>query len=743
MSETSAVANAPLTGSCLLYGDVNLNIIDGSAIWLTSMARVLSACFEEVHVLLKAPVITSRLVDDLIGIDNIRLHIPSEREGELGPRRAAQRIADMVAAKEPRAVIARGRRICAHLANSERCRGILWAYMTDVPHVLDAVDDRTRAEIDRICAAACRLFAQTEDARAFLESQFPSAAGKTLLLPPMIPASELAALGPGANGGRRSDEGATRAVLSLGYAGKFARSWMTEEMCALPMTDGLEGRVTLELVGDKFQDDPRDPQWAERMRKAVESPGVHWHGGLGRLESMSLILGCDLALSFRTTDMDGVHELSTKVLEYCAVGVPPVVNKNRQHVDLFGEDYPFFVVDGDYVAAVRRALDHPEELAAVRERLPLIAERFSITGAQERVREAFARALLERVDAPPASGEALRVLLASHDFKFCGELIDGLTAARGIDLKIDKWTALAVHDEAQSRRLLEWADVIICEWCGPNAVWYSQHKRAEQRLLVRLHRFELDAPWMPDIDVERVDTLICVSQYFVDRVSAAIPQIAERIRFIPNMIDCADLARPKTEGAEFRLAIIGVSPIHKRLDRALDLIAELVRLDPRYVLHIKGRYPSEYPWLWRDVDYHEYFSDCYHRILTDPAIRDNVSLDYFSPDAANWLRGIGWVLSPSTEESFHLAPMEGMASGALPVIWERPGAADIFGREWLVADCAAEIARSVHRLVLDEDERRGRIRRARSAASRYDRERVIGMWLSLIFGGDRESARRD
>ena len=54
------------------------------------------------------------------------------------------------------------------------------------------------------------------------------------------------------------------------------------------------------------------------------------------------------------------------------------------------------------------------------------------------------------------------------------------------------WEALSVHDVSTSESMAAWADVVICEWAGPNAVWYSRNKRPGQRLIVRLHRFELD-----------------------------------------------------------------------------------------------------------------------------------------------------------------------------------------------------------------------------------------------------------
>ena len=47
----------------IVYGDVNLNILDGSAIWVQSMSEALSRAGVDVRVLLKAPVETGRLVD--------------------------------------------------------------------------------------------------------------------------------------------------------------------------------------------------------------------------------------------------------------------------------------------------------------------------------------------------------------------------------------------------------------------------------------------------------------------------------------------------------------------------------------------------------------------------------------------------------------------------------------------------------------------------------------------------------
>ena len=42
----------------------------------------------------------------------------------------------------------------------------------------------------------------------------------------------------------------------------------------------------------------------------------------------------------------------------------------------------------------------------------------------------------------------------------------------------------------------------MCEWAGPNAVWYARHKRPGQRLVVRLHMFELRGGWLSALETD-------------------------------------------------------------------------------------------------------------------------------------------------------------------------------------------------------------------------------------------------
>jgi glycosyltransferase involved in cell wall biosynthesis len=131
--------------------------------------------------------------------------------------------------------------------------------------------------------------------------------------------------------------------------------------------------------------------------------------------------------------------------------------------------------------------------------------------------------------------------------------------------------------------------------------------------------------------------------------------------------------------------MMGVTPRRKRLDLALDLVERLRAADPRFSLHVKSQFSWELPWAWRDQEERAATEQVLRRVRSTPALADGVVFDAYGPDVGAWLRKIGWVLSLSDDESFHLAPAEGMASGAVPLIRPWPGAETIYDRRWIVA----------------------------------------------------------
>ncbi len=487
----------------LVYGDVDLNLIDGSAIWAQAMVQALHEAGVEVTFVLKAPVRTDRLVEPLDRLDGVTVRRrPEEATASLTVEEAAQLLTELDAAEPYDLVVVRGRRLAVRLTGTPLA-GRLWTYLTDVPQNVAELAESTgvRGELAAVAKASRFLLCQTEELRCFLEGVLHKAAGKCVLFPPVV------ALPAGLEPPAEHVPGRT---LKLVYTGKFAPRWNTYEMTALPRRLAARHVDTeLHMIGDKIHHDRRDPGFSRRMRVSLEStPGLIWHGGHPRAEAMRLAAGCDVGLSWRHPDLDASLELSTKVLEMGALGLPVVLNRTPMHENLLGADYPLFanteqqVVDvlaeaadpATYVRARERCLSAASELhpgGGGRSAAPLPAPGVP---ARTRGRGAYAdrggRARPEVLH-PPARPPAL----AAH--------------RRGAGRPL----ARARHPRPGGQpELAEWADVIVCEWCGPNAVWYSEwlkrNGRPDQRLVVRLHRFELYGAWPGRLDIDAIDQVV-------------------------------------------------------------------------------------------------------------------------------------------------------------------------------------------------------------------------------------------
>lgn len=715
----------------IVYGDVNLNILDGSAIWVQSMTEALSRCGVYVRVLLKAPIETPRLVDPLRALPRVRVVDPFSESLTVGRQplpvpEAVRLLEELHSQQAADLVVVRGLRLVTAAAASSLA-GRLWTYLTDIPQSPLEMLPETREQLESIASASRFMLCQTEELRDLLESMVPAACGRSVLWSPVVPEPDFALPA-------RTPLADRDAPVRLVYTGKFAPLWNTLPMTALPALLAERGiSAELHMVGDKIHDVPDDPGWSDRMREALEtSPGVIWHGGMPRQEAMQLTASADLGLSWRDPQMDASLELSTKVLEFGALGVPALLNRTPMHEHLLGPDYPFYVSDeGDIVAAVALALTDPGAYEGAVATMAAGAAPFGMQASTDRLAELLARAFPPESPVLAGRTRPLRVCVASHDLKFFTRLLDHLSAVPDIDVRLDAWSSLSTHDEQASREMVRWADVVICEWAGPNLVWYSRHKRDGQRLVVRLHRFELDAGWLKDVRSDAVDQIVCVSPFYAQLTAERTNWPTDRIVVIPNWVDIAQFARPKLPGVEFTLGMIGISPMRKRPDLGIEVLSLLRRRDRRFRLAVKSKLPWDYWWIWRKPEERADTEALFQRIHDDPTVRGAVSFDGFGGDVPAWLRRVGWVLSTSDDESFHLAPAEGMASGAVPALLPWPGADTIYDTRWIHADTAT-MAAAIHDTVASGRWTQTAADAQRQVAASFPLDAVCEQWVRVL-----------
>jgi len=413
-----------------LCADLDLGVIDGATIWLQSLALTL-AKRNRVTVLARAPITRDLLTRPLIDEPRIRLVVP---------RRALSPSELLDAAAGHDVVIIRGAAMCQLAARRDELRGRMWAYLTDVPQRVAEMTGPGRARLSVIAAASRHVLCQTEPLRAHLEAYVPGVAGKAILLPPMIPdAPPARAAAPAPLDGR---------PLRLGYAGKLSPHWYTAEMVEATRMLRVSGHaVELHVVGDKLLG---PAAWAARMERALTTTeGVTWHRGRPRDEALRVLAGLDLALATRAPELDDTLELSTKILEYGAIGLPILLNHTPMNALLLGDDYPLF--GGKLQASILHARD-PElrREAAARAEAASHAFRFDAVGArlQPWIDAAAAGAPVALdVARPKLPGSAFRLGLL--DLAALPRALDRLARLRAGDPRYRlhvRATPAAVHD---------------------------------------------------------------------------------------------------------------------------------------------------------------------------------------------------------------------------------------------------------------------------------------------------------
>lgn len=709
-----------------LYGDVNLNIIDGSAIWVQSLCETLHAGERtRTTLVLKAPEQRPLITGALRRLERLELVDPADlRRSPAAPLRPAQALDAIERLDRERrfdAVLLRGYALAQEAARRDGIRGRLWTYLTDIPQSVAALGDADVERLTEIAGASRRLLCQTEDLRAFLEAVVPPAGPKLALLPPMIPPHDVQA----------REAPPLRRFL---YAGKFAPLWGFAEMCdAFAEVRAAHPGADLVVVGDKIHEPPDDPGFRPEVeRRLRDTPGLVWRGGLARAEVAGLLREGGVALSYRDPAMNESLELSTKILEYGAAGLAVILNRTPMHERLLGPDYPLFVEGrADLAAAMRAALEDPERRARAADACRIASAAFTSPRVYELIRPALERLAPRSDDASVPSAERLRVTVAGHDLKFFDEVRGHFDAFRSVEIREDRWPGHEIHDESLSRSMLIWADVVVCEWCLGNAVWYSTRRGAGQRLVVRVHRAEMETHFPSLIEIDQVDAMVFVSPRFLERAVERFGWPRRKLRVIPNSVDCSSLDRPKLAGAGHTLGMLGFVPKRKRLDRALDILEHLRAEDPRYRLSVKGRFPWELDWVWRLEHERAYFEAQLARIHRSPLLREAVSFEGHGPDVSSWFRSLGHVVSTSDDESFHVAVAEGMASRAVPAVLAWDGAAEIYPRRW-VHSSPAGAARSI---LAGAATWRAQGEAARAhVLARFDTDVVMPLWEDVILG---------
>lgn len=718
----------------LLYAPVDLNLIDGSAIWCLSVAQTL--CHDprvQVDLLLNTGLkrtVNTQALNDQPRVRLLDAWNPGDCAalravgGKLGPRfkpeQAFERIERLDADEPYDLFIVRGGAIGQMVAVEPRLASRAWVYLTQAGADLETC---------RVLAHSnARIACQTPLLQAYLEGLLGTSPGRYVPLPPMAPKMLC----------ERPRVG--RQARRVCYVGKFDADYMIEE--SLAGFANVQRRLTdaeFLVAGDKFHDPDGDGAFRQRVTTALQNtPGVSWRGDLPREAVGRLLFECDLGSCWRSAKYDDSLELSTKVLEYGAAGLPVLLNPSQINRLTFGDDYPLYVDSPEsFEATMARALEDDDVCRQAAEMMFDVSRRFTFAAVSERLRPFLDAEHASRTTAIPAEAkraQPTRIVFAGHDLKFCREIIEHFQQRPDCIVRVDEWMNHTRHNEVRSEELLRWANVVYCEWCLGNAVWYSARVRPAQRLVIRLHLQERTTGHPDQVNWDSVDHLVFIAQHVHDEVLGKLGDaFTSNAHLIYNTFDAAKFDQPKREGAEFRLGLLGYCPMRKNPQLALEILAGLHAQDERWRLALTGRPPQGYSWLWARPEEREFY-ERFEAYIVEHGLESALIRQDWTDDPAAWYASIDFILSCSDFEGSHQAVAEGMAAGCIPVVHQWEGAAEMYPNSLLIrsADEAVErireCAASARRVELQTAAKQEALRR-------FDTRVILPQLEPLLLGG--------
>lgn len=691
------------TLTALLACDIRYDADPVGQAWVDSLVTALVSRGWVVHVLV-------RDVDAAIDYESIRRaggqilspgDVPADHRDGHGhaPRFRARTIIRSAAELAPDLVVVQGRTLSRFVAGSGHIDTRLWTIPLDRPYTGGRFEPSDFSDLATIAKASNRILVADETQRSTLDSEFPAASSKVRILPLFGQPSQSTDFGQ-----------STPAPATTHMSPLTTESTDSSEAVTLHIHEGLFAAHDVEAF----------EHLGNALRERRQIPRIHIHDdpsavGLTTASNSSSAQAYKLAGTLRTlpgvVSSDAETASGSLVLPSDPIarhyGLLLARNRGQSTADLDptgGSASTGLVSSGlvstDLVPEGSQPLLDPLDEAAVE---PIAA----------------------------LNGRPLRLVIAGSDFKFAGDLVEAFLSDPSFDVRFDLFDHHSHPQPKKSRPYVEWAEIILAEFAVYNAIWYSQNLASHQTLIVHLHGFELTSDWISELDIDRVAAVVVPSEFYRQRAHELRGWPLDKLVVIPNSVNPFDLVRPKHDEARFHLGLVGMVPILKRPDRALDLVERLTAIDDRYILHIRGHAPWNYSWEWKKAAHQDAYRDFYSRLGRRPELQRAIAFEPFAPDMGNWLRKIGWVLSPSSRETFHLAAIEGATSGAVPLAWERDGAQEIIGEEWTFAS-TDEICDYILAHNDTADGHSTAAGRAQKHAERYRSDAVGHRWRSVV-----------
>ncbi len=232
------------------------------------------------------------------------------------------------------------------------------------------------------------------------------------------------------------------------------------------------------------------------------------------------------------------------------------------------------------------------------------------------------------------------------------------------------------------REAIKACDIIWFEWAdGVNMELLKYSKLlASKKVILRIHRYELFTPRTLKLIQELTDTegyksidkLVFVSEYVRQIGISKFPWMWDNSFVIPNLIDHTKFPMADGRKKGYNLLFLGRVSYVKNLPLCLTMFHELLKLDSNYKLHIVGEISD--PEL---IYYLKNFAE-------KTKIQDNIVLHgrVDNEKLPKLMADMHYIVCSSIFESQGMGIIEGMVCGLKPVVFDFPGAENIYPDKW-------------------------------------------------------------
>ncbi|OYQ81600.1 hypothetical protein B9T19_02730 [Ignatzschineria sp. F8392] len=665
----------------LIYGDISPNVIDGSSIWLTSIINLLSikhnvlVIFKD-NINKEKNILSNIIASGWKGIEPRELGINQPLNNVLAVE-VLKKLDKVI--PSIRGVVTRGFELAKTIQQDDTFINRRCVYLTDFYQVNEKgffIPEDKAKYLSSVVLNSDYLLVQTKRIKERLK-EITNIDFRSVLLPPSLP-DNLDSLVSTSLINKEID------TVYIGYAGKVQPNWGVEELitwCRELISQGIN--IQLHIATGKIYSSDRKDGFVNRINDLLSLPFIEVHTDLDRFGAMSLMKAMDYVWCYRSPVLeDSTLEVSTKLIEMAVLQKPALCYPSEINKNLLSNNYPFYVKCKEDFLTILKNKSLPKDFD-----YGLLAQRIKYKHSFEKISNDIESEIF--VDSFDSLKKDKKILVAGHDLKFINPWISYLKKA-GYQVKVDIWEWGKATDLNRSKKLLDWADIIFCEWGLANAVWYSQNNLSKKPLYIRAHAQEVRErarKFGSSLDINNVTKVIFVADHIKEKALTLWNWPKEKCLVIPNYL-LSDKFFLRKAPLTYNLGMVGIIPQTKRFDRAIDLLERLIEDGKDAHLYIKGHRPENLPFMQapgrkKELDY---YNQLYEHIAQSPKLKDRVHFDGWGNDVALWYQKIDFILSPSDAESFHYALADGVLSGCIPIVWSWENADVIYPKEWVVYD---------------------------------------------------------